>query len=427
MRNTKIQSALQDALEAEIPSTGVHLWQRVKAGVAAGTTRQRKTMNTTLRRIAVTALLISSLLALVLVTPQGRAFAQRLFQFFTTTEEKSFPLSTEQVLPAPATPTSPPAQLLQVEPAEFAQSTPTDVPDTSCTSPASQSTYFCQVKAAEAQAGFDAKEFLNDPKGMRFSAVTSTSGEINMEFVVTTGGGYLHLRQGVTDFPDPETTWGKVPSDAVEEVTVNGLYAEVVSGGFAVYPNATEAVWEPGGRLSLAWREGKHWFILEKMGDPYPIEWMTKEELNKLAESLVDERPAAQVPSLDPEYLSTVEQAESLAGFDIPTPSLLPAGFELKRVVWADRVVRLMYGPKGSSQSELMIFLGKISDHKVSPCSVCPSGVNECSPCPSEAVETAQIGRWQGWYWRGIFHSPAASTAGQPAPTPGKPMPLTGP
>jgi hypothetical protein len=47
-----------------------------------------------------------------------------------------------------------------------------------------------------------------------------------------------------------------------------------------------------------------------------------------------------------------------------------------------------------------------------------PPGVSDCSPCPSEAVETAQIGRWQGWYWRGIFHSSAASTAGQPAPTP---------
>jgi hypothetical protein len=329
-------------------------------------------MNTTLRRITITALVIGILLALLLVTPQGRAFAQRLFQFFTTTEEKSFLLPTEQVMPAPATQTAPAAQLLQLEPAGLAQTTPTAVPDTDCTSPASQSTYFCQVQAAEAQAGFDAKEFPNNPKGMTFSAVTSTSGEIAMEFVVTTGGGYLYLRQGVTEFPNAENAWGKVPSDAVERVTINGQYAEFVSGGFIAYADATEAVWESGGRLTLAWRDGEHWFTLEKMGDPYPIEWITKEELIKLAESLVDERPADMVAPLDPEYLTTVEQAESLADFDIPIPALLPAGFELKRVVWADRVVRLMYGPKGSSQNELMIFLGKISDHQASPCSVCP-------------------------------------------------------
>jgi hypothetical protein len=410
MDNTKIRSALQDALEVEIPSTSLHLWPRVKAGFAAGTIPQGKNMNTTLRRIALTALVISALLALVLVTPQGRALAQRLVQFFTTTEEKSFPLPTEQVLPAPATPTPLPAKILPLEPVESNPSAPTAVPDTVCITPASQGTYFCQVKAAEAQAGFNAKEFPNDPKGMKFSTVTYTpsTGEISMEFVVTTSGGYLHLRQGVSDFPDPESTWGKVPSDAVEQITVNGRYAEMVSGGFVVYPNATEAVWEPGGRLSLAWRDGKHWFILDKMGDPYPIEWITKEALIKLAEGLVDERPAGAVPPLDPEYLTTVEQAEVLAGFDIPAPSLLPVGYELKRVVWADQVVRLMYGPKRSSESELFIFMGQIANKsQVGPCQDCPPGV----------TETVQIGPWQGWYWHGIFHNPVESS-GQPAPTP---------
>ncbi len=143
-----------------------------------------------------------------------------------------------------------------------------------------------------------------------------------MEFVVTSGGGYLNLRQGISDFPDPKNTWGKVPSDAVEQVSVNGLYAEIASGTFVVYPNATLAVWEPGGQLGLAWRDGNHWFVLEKLGDPYPIEWITKEQLLKLAEGLVDERPAGSVPPLDPEYLTTVEQAELLAGFDIPGANL---------------------------------------------------------------------------------------------------------
>lgn len=230
-----------------------------------------------------------------------------------------------------------------------------------------------------------------------------------MEFMVTTGGGYLHLRQGVADFLDPERTWGKVPSDAVEQVMVNGRYAEIVSGTFVVYPNANEAVWEPGGQLSLAWRDGKHWFVLEKMGDPYPIEWITKDQLIKLAEGLVDERPAGAVPPLDPEYLTTVEQAEALAGFDIPTPAILPAGYELKRVIWIYNTVRLLYGPKGSSESELFLFMGKLaSNNRVGPCGECPPG----------AVETAQIGPWQGWYSRGIFHNQSASVAGQPTPTP---------
>jgi hypothetical protein len=411
MDDKKIQSALQDALEAEIPSKSVRLWPRVKANLVSGNTQQGKTMNTTLRRITFTALVISILLTIILATPQGRAFARRMVQFFVVTEEKSFPIPTDQVFSVPETLTPPPTQLLPVEPALLILSTSTAIPGTPCSSIVVQDTYSCQVKAAEAQAGFNAKEFLNDPKGMEFSTVTfvPSTGEISMEFVVTTGGGYLYLRQGISDFPDQKNTWGKVPSDTVEQVSVNGLYAEMASGTFVVYPNATSAVWEPGGQLSLAWRDGNHWFVLEKLGDPYPIEWITKDQLIKMAQGLVDERPADALPPLDPEYLSTVEQAESLAGFYIPTPSLLPTGYELKRVAWTDNVVRLMYGPKESSQSELYISLGQITNNnQVGPCSECPPGV----------AETAQIGPWQGWYWHGIYQSSASSVDGQPTPTP---------
>ena len=69
-------------------------------------------MNTTRRGLTFAALAISILLAMVLITPQGRAFAHRMFQFFTTTDERSFPIPTDQVSPAPETPTPPPAQVL---------------------------------------------------------------------------------------------------------------------------------------------------------------------------------------------------------------------------------------------------------------------------------------------------------------------------
>jgi hypothetical protein len=416
MDSKNIQSILRAALENELPSSQIQLWPAVKASLVEGNhllIQQGEKMNVTkprqMQRIAFATLIIFALLALAFSTPQGRAFAQRIFQFFAVTDKKSFPIPTDQVFPAPETPTPPPAQLLPLEPVQVSQPTPTTTPDATCSTPASWAGYFCQVKAAEAQAGFDAKEFLYDPKGMKFSKTgfNPETGEIRMEFVVIDGGGYLYLRQGVADFPVQTDTWGKVPSDAVEQVSVNGLYAEIASGTFVVYPNATSAVWEPGGQLSLAWRDGNHWFALEKMGDPYPIEWITKDELIKLAESLVDARPVDAVPPLDPEYLSTVEQAEALAGFHIPTPTLLPVGYELKRVVWRDEVVHLMYGPIDSSDSELFIRLGQITNNQVGPCTKCPPGV----------TETVQVGPWQGWYWRGIFNM-GAGTNVQPTPTP---------
>ncbi len=408
MDNQKLQSALRDALEAEIPSGEVHLWPRVEASLIAGKTQPGEKMNRTKPRLVFAALTVMALLAMALATPQGRAFAQRMFHFFAATDEKSFPLPTEMVQPAPATPTPPPTRLLPLEPAQISQPTQSVTPDATCSAPDSRAGHFCQVKSAEAQAGFDAREFPYDPKGMKFSsaAFVPETGEIGMEFVVITGGGYLYLRQGIGE-SSLIGEWDKVPEDAIEQVAVNGQYAELVLGVYSVYPNATQAVWEPGGLLRLRWQEGDRWFSLEKVGDPYPIEWITKDEIIKLAESLVDERPLDAVPPLDPEYLSTVEQAEALTGFDIPTPALLPDGYELKRVVWLDNVVRLMYGPKKSSDSELFIFLSQTANEMIGP----------CKECPPDAIETVQVGPWTGWYWRGGFDG-GMYVEGQPTPTP---------
>lgn len=409
MDKQNLQAALNQALEEQIPSASVNLWPRVRAGFAAGPTQQRNRMNTLIKRFGLAALVVGLLCAFLLISPQGRALAQRVALYFTVTEEKAFPIPTDQVYSVPASSTPPPAQTLQIAPAAV-QPSQTAAPDASCSTPAAQAGYFCQVKAVENQAGFNAMEFPNDPRGLKFTSAsfTPSTGEITLAFEVITGGGYFSLRQGFSDFPQQVSPWGQVPSDAVEQVSVNGQYAELASGTFVVYPDAAQAVWEPGGQLSLAWRAGERWFVLEKMGDPYPIEWITPEQLIQLAESLIEDRPADFVAPLDPEYLASVEQAEALAGFAIPVPAALPAGFELKRAAWTDGVARLMYGPKESPQPELFIFVGQLNGtNQAGPCPDCPAGV----------TQTAQVGPWQAWYWRGIFRA-GAPAAGQPAPTP---------
>lgn len=363
-----------------------------------------------LRRALLVAVVLIVAFAVLLTTQPGRALAQKMLLFFSITDEKSFVLPTDQVFAVPETPTPAPIYVLPLQPVEDeTQPEPTKPIDLSCNTPASQVEYFCQIKAVETLAGFDVKEFLYDPKGTEFSRVTFTAdtNQVKMEFEVSTGGGYLYLRQGMDDFVLADDEWSKVPTDAVEQVTVNGKYAEIASGTYVVYPNATSAVWEPGGQLSLVWRDGNRWFVLEKWGDPYPIEWITKEELIKLAESLVDERPLDAVPPPDPENLKSVADAEKLAGFDVLTPALLPQGYELKRVIWVYETVRLLYGPIRSQDSTLYIVMGPVENSQVGPCAECPAGTDE----------VVQVGRWQGWYWRGIFHT-GPSVEGLPTPTP---------
>jgi hypothetical protein len=143
------------------------------------------------------------------------------------------------------------------------------------------------------------------------------------------------------------------------------------------------------------------------MGDPYPIEWIGEKEMVELAESLVDERPWDTAPPVDPENLTSVEAVEALAGFEVPSPTFLPVGHELKRVAWRDGVVHLLYGPQNSGDSALMISMGLVENSRVGPCFECPPG----------AVEGVQIGPWKGWYMRGAFNMGLGSNV-DPTPTP---------
>jgi hypothetical protein len=392
----KIQPVPGESFQQRMTQTAWLVQQEKENRMTARNSRLKIAVGLTILIIAVT----------FVASPQGRAFAQRIFRFFTVTQDKSFPIPTEQVFSLPPTGTPVPTYILPLAPVGPTQTL--QPPDVDCSSPEAQSEYVCQIKAVEAQAGFNAKELPQDPRGMKFSQAVfdPATKTIGMEFVVLTGGGSLYLSQGMGEFPSA-SRWGEVPVQDVKQITVNGQYAELVSGTFVVYPNTAEAVWQPGGLLRLHWQEGDRWFSLEKMGDPYPIEWIDENEIVKLAESLVEERAFDQAPPVDPEYLTSVEAAEELAGFAIPAPAVLPEGYELKRVVWADNVARLFYGPKNSTEYGLLIFMGPVANSQVGPCLECPPG----------AVEEVKVGPWQGWYMRGALNMGVGSNV-DPTPTP---------
>ena len=407
-----LPNILNDLAEQAAPSTQIDLWPAIRSSLTANRQSSQPPIHRSLwlRRAAFALLALIVAAAILLSTSPGRALAERLLLFFNVTEEQSFVIPTDQVFQVPPTATPAPIYNLPLQTIEtVARLEPTQPVDLSCSTPESQASYFCQIQAVEKLAGFDVREFLYAHKGTEFSSAVYNAeiNQVTTEYLVSTGGGYLYLRQGLNEFRPAADEWSQFPAGAVEQTMVNGNYAEIANGTYVVYPDATAAVWEPGGQLSLVWREENRWFVLEKLGDPYPIEWITRDELIKLAESLVDARPLDAVPPPDPENLNSVAEAERLAGYDVPTPTLLPQGFELKRVMWVYDTVRLFYGPETSTGSALMIFMGPAANLQVGPCTDCPPGTSE----------VVQIGDWQGWYWRGIYHT-GASLPGKPAPTP---------
>ena len=265
MDEKEIQSILQDVLEEEIPASQIQLWPAVKANLLAGkrqTRFQGEKMNTTKifrrPRFAIAILLIVVLLAIVLMTPPGRSFAQSVLQFFMPAESTSFPVPSSQMVesePDPAAPTAlPPSPLVS-------------------------------VAEAEAQVGFDLAELPYVPEGFEYLGARLYGNAVNIEYDAKGGGGHLVIQQSRDGYN--QSDWEKVPEDAISSVNIGELDGAYVQGIFVVYPGETSATWNPDAPvLRLRWMDDGTWFEITKHGDVEVIEYLDQTALIKLAESL---------------------------------------------------------------------------------------------------------------------------------------------
>jgi len=266
MDDKRIQSILQEALEEEIPASQIQLWPAVKANLLAGkrqTRQQGEKMNTskTFRkpRFAFAILLIVVLLAIVLMTPPGRSFAQSVLQFFIPAENTTFPLLPSQIVerePDPAASTAlPPSPLIS-------------------------------VAEAEAQVGFDIAELPSVPDGFDYLGARLYGNAVNIEYDAKGGGGHLVIQQSRDGYN--QSDWEKVPADVIIPVKIGDLDGAFVQGIFVVYPGDTSATWNPDAPvLRLRWQQDGIWFEIAKFGDVYVIEYLDQAALIELAESLV--------------------------------------------------------------------------------------------------------------------------------------------
>lgn len=260
MDKKQVQSILQDALEEKVPSSKVNLWRTVKSSLVAGTNKQQGAkMNTTkprgMSRLAYVSLTVIALLALAFTTPQGRAFAQSVLQFFTRAESNSFPVE------EPVTQTD--------------ASAPTAMPPSPLIS----------VAEAEALAGFDLAELPSVPQGFEYLGARMYGSSVSIEYAVPGGGGNLILMQSREGFLQSE--WDQVPAEAIVPVKVGGVDAEYAQGMFVVMAGETSATWNSSAPIfRLRWFRDGVWFELTKYGDVVPIEYLDMDGLIALAESL---------------------------------------------------------------------------------------------------------------------------------------------
>jgi hypothetical protein len=191
--------------------------------------------------------------------------------------------------------------------------------------------------------------------------------------------------------------WGQVPpSAAVERVRVGEFEGEYVRGYFVIKPGASGAVWDPEAHVRrLCWREGGLLFELRLGGRVAPVEYLERDTLIALAESLVY-RPVVAEERRRPDYLRSVADAETLAGFDVLEPTILPEGFVFEYATYdaRTRMVRLSYSaPTGPGTAAVVLFQTP------------QDNVDAKEPLegfPQDEIEMVQVGEACGYYAEGV-------------------------
>jgi hypothetical protein len=288
----KFKSILQDALEDELPASQIDLLPAVQARlVVRNTARQGESMNRARnRKLALSTLIVVAALTIAtLTTPQGRAFAQNLLQFFTRAESDTLPL-----------------QPWQIAPPEHAQAESTAMP---------LMPLITIISEAERLAGFDAAEIPSTPRGFTFLGARLYGKAISIEYEAKAGGGSLIIVQSRAGYVLSD--WDAVPADEIVPVKIGELDGEFVKGTFVLYPGDNSATWNPEAPvLRLRWVKDGIWFEMTKFGDVESIKYLDRSGLIELAKSLVYEPTEA---NSDP-FPLTIAEAKDLAGFELLLP-----------------------------------------------------------------------------------------------------------
>ena len=231
-----------------------------------------KTISNTYWRLAAT-LTAGAILVIVLLisSPRLAAFAQSIVSFFTPAEQETFSI------PLPE------AGQGEVNEAVLP---PATVPG--CEESSAMLTYDCQIAQVEAAVDFDVQQLPADPQGLAFSQAEADPAIPAAWLVYTCTGCELVITQthGAADSPFLDTDWSEVPPEAVEPVQINGLPGEYVQGTF-VSQDGQSAFWASNAPVQrLRWRDGEMIFELRLSGAVEVVEYLDKEALIDLAESL---------------------------------------------------------------------------------------------------------------------------------------------
>ncbi len=274
-------------------------------------------------RIALAAALAVLLVFMILLTtPQGLAWAQSTFRFFTRTVSNT--------LPNP----NPTAEIFMVDVTPGVSSAPEPTPTANgqmlplfsdeC---GSWSNPTCTVEQIRGMVNFEVKELARIPDGMRLLGATGGPDEVWIHYQRDDLMGGILLSQGPwTD--DLAKAWKVALTATVESVPIGNTIGEYVKGSWFMSAVDAVATWDPTDGQTLRWREKDMFYTMMVTGSPED----QGQPLDKNGMAALAAGPTTQpvVVAPDTTRLKTAQEAEALAGFDVIQPDPLPDGYTFK-------------------------------------------------------------------------------------------------
>jgi len=417
MDDKNIKSILENALEEQISASEVNLLPAIRSHFVAGNKsllQQGKHMNKVFtKRLVLSALIVIVVLTMALITPQGRAFAQNLLQFFVRADSNTLPVPTEK-----------PVTSVELTPGiPHAPKTPQPARGVFSDQCGDFSTPTCTVEEIREKVNFTVKELSTIPEGMYFIGATGGPDSIFLLYEFENNSGGLTVDEERWTGKPAEGTSEVGASATVEEVRIGNLTGEYYRGSFWMRSGDSVTTWDPNFQAeTLRWIEaGISYTLRYDFTTQMPL---GKAGLVALAEHMSTE-PVAKLPipaSATPEsnesglkdiFNLNISQAEELAGLKLVLPSRLPEFLSFLGAKYEPetKVVKVFYIWQEPYMNGLTVSQQVVSG--LDDCAICDIVEGDSIALGQENgpmivgtdsnLETVEIGNGTGQYVTGVW------------------------
>ena len=365
MKNNDLKSVLTDIAEEALPSSEIDLLPTLTRKLAVQKPKNKMffrlfAQGSLLRRALLTVLALALASTVLLITPQGRAWAQEVFQFFKKVNFTNIPLSNRELEQYNYFSTANESYDLPLVPVIMPTPAPEMASLPGCDTAEKAQSYSCQIAYAESQLGFELMEFPVKPQGLEFQSIWFDKLTKSAMIEYESPGIHLRLSQRLGKAPEQSSLWPWVPAGDVEKIKVGPFDGEYVSGFFNLPAGGNELVWNDSMEAQrVAWSDGTNWYLLDLAG------FMNRDRIIELAASLVA-TPVIEEKLPDPDALdaklASLSEAEAYSGLDLKAPTLLPIGFAFSYVHYStlrNSEVYLRYDGNNVGSNYMIIHEGK--------------------------------------------------------------------